>query len=123
MINIYSFIFFIITMFLYLFYNHSILIEYNILNKFLVFLILLVINCFNIIFNYLKNKQKINGINTIKLSFYYSFIGTFAYIIFFDLINIQNNQITKTININIKILFCALFITISTILFYNKLLL
>jgi hypothetical protein len=121
MINIYSFLLFLLTLFIYLFYNNSILVENNILNKFLVILILLIINCFIIIYNYYKSKQKIDAIKTIKLSIYYSFIGTFAYILYFDLINIPNFQITK--NINIQVLFCSLFITVSTFLFYNKLLL
>ena len=121
MINIYSFLFFIISIFIFLFKNTSIIIESNIKNKLIIFLLLLIINTIIIINYYIKQKKVINGINTIKSSLYYSFIGTFSYIILFDLLKINNIELLS--NNNIQILLYSLFITIITILFYNKLLL
>jgi hypothetical protein len=119
--NIYSFLFFIITIFVFLFKNNTLIIESNLTNKFIVFLGLLLINIVVIIYSYSKEQKKIKGIETIKLSLYYSLIGTFAYIILFDLIKINNIELVK--NINVQILLYSLFITIITIIFYNKLLL
>ena len=82
---------------------------------------LLLINIVVILYSYSKENKKINGLNAIKLSLYYSLIGTFTYIILFDLIKINNIELVK--NINIQILLYSFFITIITILFYNKLLL
>ena len=121
MINIYSILFFITSLFIFIFKNDSIILESNITNKFLIFLGLLIINIIVIIYSYHKQKKIINGVNTIKLSLYYSFIGTFSYIIFFDLIKINNIGLSN--NINIQIILYSLFITIITLLFYNKLLL
>lgn len=119
--NIYSFLFFIITIFVFLFKNNTLIIESNLTNKFIVFLGLLLINIVIIIYSYSKEKKKIDGVKTIKLSLYYSLIGIFAYIILFDLIKINNIELVK--NINVQILLYSLFITIITIIFYNKLLL
>lgn len=119
--NIYSFLFFLITIFVFLFKNTTLILESNLTNKLIIFLGLLVINIIVIIYSYSKEEKKINGIKTIKLSLYYSLIGTFGYIILFDLIKINNIELVK--NINIQILLYSLFITIITIIFYNKLLL
>jgi hypothetical protein len=119
--NIYSFLFFIITIFVFLFKNNKLIIESNLINKLIIFLGLLLINIVVILYSYSKENKKINGLNAIKLSLYYSLIGTFTYIILFDLIKINNIELVK--NINIQILLYSFFITIITILFYNKLLL
>ena len=119
--NIYSFLFFLITIFVFLFKNTTLILESNLTNKLIIFLGLLVINIIVIIYSYSKEEKKINGIKTIKLSLYYSLIGTFGYIILFDLIKINNIELVK--NINIQILLYSLFITIIKIIFYNKLLL
>jgi len=119
--NIYSFLFFLITIFVFLFKNNKLIIESNITNKLIMFLGLQVINIILVIYSYSKEEKKINGIKTIKLSLYYSLIGTFTYIILFDLIKINNIELVK--NRNIQILLYSLFITIITIIFYNKLLL
>ena len=119
--NIYSFLFFIIIIFVFLFKHNTLIIESNLTNKFIVFLGLLLINIVVIIYSYSKEKKKIDGVKTIKLSLYYSLIGTFTYIILFDLIKINNIELVK--NINIQILLYSFFITIITIIFYNKLLL
>lgn len=121
MINIYSILFYIIVLFIYIFNNSSIVTESNLINKFLIFLALLIINISINIYICIKEEKIINGINIIRLSIYYSFIGTFAYIIFYDLVQIKNNGISK--NVNVQILLYSIFITAVSIIFYNKLLL
>lgn len=120
MINIYSIIFFIITLFIYIFNNYLIITECNITNKFLIFLLLIIINiCINT-YSYFKEGKTIDKINMMKLAIYYSFIGTFAYTIFYDLLQIKN--IGMSTNVTIQILLCSIFITGISFIFYKNIL-
>ena len=116
MVNTYSIIFIIFSLFVYLVNKPEIILENNLKTKLLIFLFLCIINILFEIYNYTKNDNtqlKPTAIKIIKSTIYYSFIGTFAYCIFYDILKLPNIGISS--NTNLQILFYSIFITIFII--------
>jgi len=117
--NIYSFLIFIIGLYLYI-YNNNNLKTNSLTSKFLIFLGISSLNVINEIFNGIKNKEKINSIKIIKNSFYIALIGMTAYIIFFDLLLLNNIFINNYIQSeNIKIMLMSIFICVIIFIYKN----
>jgi hypothetical protein len=117
--NIYSFLIFIIGLYLYI-YNNNNLKTNSLTSKILIFLGISSLNVINEIFNGIKNKEKINSIKIIKNSFYIALIGMTAYIIFFDLLLLNNIFINNYIQSeNIKIMLMSIFICVIIFIYKN----
>ena len=114
----YSFIFIFIILFFSMHFNKE-LISNNLtlIQKTIIFLILIILNSIILILDHLKNKKIFKYIELIKYSIYYSIIGIIAYILFFDIVQLEiiNNII---INDTIKIILNSIFI--SGIIYISK---
>lgn len=115
--QIFSFIFTIICIFFYIYFNHKLITQNtSVVNKLLIFLGLIIINItINITINLIeniKNKNVIKIHHIIKNVIQSSLIGLLGYILFFDI-----NQLNLISNINIKILIISIIISLSITIF------
>ena len=115
MINLYTNLFTLVVLLGILFYKQDLIINHNLINKFTVLIILVLINTITLTYRYYKKSKPLKALNIIRSAVFYSFIGTFAYIIFNDISTIENLGISK--NINLQTVFYSLFITIFIIIF------
>jgi hypothetical protein len=117
--NIYSFLIFIIVLYLYI-YNNNNLKTNSLTSKILIFLGISSLNVINEIFNDIQSKTNIDSIKIIKNSFYIALIGMIAYIIFFDLVLLNNIFINNYIKSeNLKILLMSIFICVIIFIYKN----
>mgnify|MGYP007083885544 CR=1 FL=1 len=118
--HIFSLLIFIIIIFIYIYNNQNLIDEPTLINKFLIFLWLRIINIIIIIFKQIKKKTKLEIFSIIKDSIYYSFIGVFGYILYFDLIKFDYLKTIINSSKNIAIFINCLLISILTVIFSNN---
>jgi len=118
--HIFSLLIFIIIIFIYIYNNQNLIDEPTLINKFFIFLGLRIINIIIIIFKQIKKKTKLEIFSIIKDSIYYSFIGVFGYILYFDLIKFDYLKTIINSSKNIAIFINCLLISILTVIFSNN---
>lgn len=115
MINLYTNLFTLVVLLGILFYKQDLITNHNLTNKFTILIILLLINTLTLIYKHYKISKPLKALNIIKSSIFYSFIGTFAYIIFNDISTIEKLGIST--NKNLQTIFYSLFITTFIVIF------
>jgi hypothetical protein len=101
------------------FLKKDLITQTNLYNKFFVLLILIILNVLTLIYKYYKKSKPIKTIDIIRKGIFYSFVGTFAYIIFSDICQIEKFGISK--NINLQTIFYSLVIGSLIAIFNEKL--
>ncbi len=111
---------FILVVLLIIFFNKQDLMGMpSLSNKFFILLILILLNVLVTIYRYNKKSKPIKAYQIVKISIFNGFVGTFGYILFSDLSQVEKLAISK--NTNIQAILYSLFICILIAIFNEKL--
>ena len=117
--NTYSYIFLLVSIWLMFFFKKDLVTNINLSNKFFVLIVLIIINILLLIYKFYKKSKPIKTSFILRSAIFYSFIGTFVYIIFNDMCSSEKFGISK--NINLQTIFYSLVIGSLIAIFNEKL--
>lgn len=117
--NTYTYIFLLVSIGTIFFLKKDLITSSNLGNKFFILCILTIINTLLLVYKHYKKSKPINAVEIIKKAIFYSFVGTFAYVVFSDMCQIDTFGISK--NINLQAIFYSIFIGSFIAIFNGKL--
>jgi len=117
--NIYSYLFLLVSIWLIFFFKKDLVTNISLSNKFFVLIVLTIINILVLIYKFYKKSKPIKTSFILRSAIFYSFIGTFGYIIFNDMCSSEKFGISK--NINLQTIFYSLVIGSLIAIFNEKL--